>query len=109
MLTGDLLFIRSHPLLIDGHPEEWVAILERIEAMDLRTVVPGHGPVGTLADSVRVRQYIGDLLALAREAVAGGMSADDMKELPIPAVYASWDGAPTFRWNMRFLHDHVAK
>lgn len=109
MLTGDLLFIHSHPLLIDGHPEEWSAILERIETMDIQIVVPGHGPVGTLADAVHVRQYIGDLLALAREAVERGTSADEMKELPIPAAYTSWDGAGTFRWNMRFLHDYVAK
>ena len=109
MLTGDLLFVRAHPLMIDGHPADWVAILERIEAMDLQTLVPGHGPVGTLTDAAAVRRYLRDVVALARDAVARGMSADAMKELPVPAAYAAWDAAPTFRWNMQFLHDEATK
>jgi glyoxylase-like metal-dependent hydrolase (beta-lactamase superfamily II) len=42
---ADLLFIQVQPWLPDGDPEEWVRILERIEALDIATAIPGHGPL----------------------------------------------------------------
>lgn len=108
-LMGDLLFVRSHPWMAHGQPEEWIQILEHVETLDLRTLVPGHGPVGTKEDCVRVRHYIADALALAREAVRAGKSADEMTSLPVPDPYATWDGPVVFGWNMAFLHDYLSE
>src|SRR5574340_729262 len=50
---GDLLFIGVQPFLADGDPDEYLRILDRIEALDAKTLVPGHGPVGTPKDLQR--------------------------------------------------------
>ncbi|WIG61638.1 MAG: hypothetical protein OJF49_004386 [Ktedonobacterales bacterium] len=107
-VMGDLLFVKSHPWMGDGDPEEWIRILDHVETLDLRTLVPGHGPVGTLEDCARVRQYIRDSLAAVRDAMRAGTSADELIRQPVPTAYAAWDGSETYRWNMRFLHGYLS-
>jgi glyoxylase-like metal-dependent hydrolase (beta-lactamase superfamily II) len=50
VFTGDLLFVKRHPYLPDGSPDDWLRALERITALGIRTAVPGHGPVGDSTD-----------------------------------------------------------
>jgi quinoprotein relay system zinc metallohydrolase 2 len=62
--AGDLLFAGRIPV-IDGSLVGWLAVLDEIEKMDPRRIVPGHGPVGDWkTDLAAQRRY---LLALARD------------------------------------------
>src|SRR5947207_10387530 len=45
VFTGDILFAGGHPVVWAGPIANWVAALDRVLAMDVDTVVPGHGPV----------------------------------------------------------------
>lgn len=45
VFCGDLLFLRSTPLLWEGSLANWVRTLDRLLGLDARTYVPGHGPV----------------------------------------------------------------
>ncbi len=40
--TGDLLFIDRIPVM-DGSINGWLSIMENLKAMDINTVIPGHG------------------------------------------------------------------
>ena len=42
--TGDLV-VAPIPFTYDGYPTDWVEVLNRIQAMQPATIVPGHGPV----------------------------------------------------------------
>ncbi|GAC1449700.1 MAG: hypothetical protein PVSMB4_08110 [Ktedonobacterales bacterium] len=86
-----------------------VHILEQLESFDLQTLVPGHGPPGTPADLVALRQYVAALDRLAGEAVASGRSADQAATLPIPAPYDTWAYPHFFQANMRFLYGRAAQ
>ena len=46
VFTGDILFHRCTPIGWEGTFDNWIAALDRIEALDPATVVPGHGPAG---------------------------------------------------------------
>lgn len=87
---GDLLFNQAHPSLWTASPEGWITILEQIERMDLTTVVPGHGPVGTLADVSTMKRYWEELRTLADSLAKSGASADEIAKIPVPARYADW-------------------
>lgn len=104
---GDLLFARCHPWLPGGNPEEWSAILQRVERMQIDIAVPGHGPVGTLADAALLRQYIADLQALAQQAIRDGTSSEDLRQIAVPERYATWHYRSFFRKNLRFLHKRL--
>jgi len=77
VFTGDILFVGGHPIVWEGPIRNWVAALDRILAMDVETVVPGHGPIVGPAGVEEEREY---LLWLQREAKVrfdAGLSVQD--------------------------------
>ena len=106
---GDLLGVRMHPSFGQADLEQWDEILERIEALDIQTVVPGHGPVGTLADVAALREYLGDMEMLVDEAIVRGETARQITALPPPGAYASWDARTIYTDNLRHLYDLLAR
>lgn len=75
--TGDILFSHGTPIVWAGPLSNWIAACDRIEAMAPSVVVPGHGPVSSLAEVRDCREY---LTMIEREATArhaAGMSSDE--------------------------------
>ena len=96
LFTGDLVENRFFPILPDedAHGSEWIALLERMEALDVTTVVPGHGEVGELPLIGEAREYLEYVRARVNEAAANGTSLDDVKSQLEPEIrsrYAKWD------------------
>jgi cyclase len=87
---GDLLFNEAHPSLWTASPDGWITILEQIEQMDLTTVVPGHGPVGTLTTVSALKRYWEEMRSQAESLVTSGASADDIAQITVPPLYADW-------------------
>ncbi len=100
---GDLLFVRHHPYLGDGEPGELARTLARVEELEPRILVPGHGPVGDLEDLRSNRRYVEELTSLARDAVEQGRTQDEAATIPIPPAFAEWSYQRFFAANMRFL------
>ncbi len=73
--TGDILFIGGHPVVWEGPVSNWIAACERIEAMDVDAIVPGHGPLTDKAGVRRVREYLVYVSEQARARYDAGMSA----------------------------------
>lgn len=101
---GDLLVVRQHPWMGDGDPRQLARILARIEELPLDTVIPGHGPQGTLDDCAQLRAYIAAVDELARDAVRQGRRLTDLQPDALPEPFASWGGAAAFDWNIETLY-----
>jgi cyclase len=56
--TGDILFIGGTPIVWAGPLSNWIAACDLMLAMDVETVVPGHGPLTDDAGIVAVRDYL---------------------------------------------------
>jgi glyoxylase-like metal-dependent hydrolase (beta-lactamase superfamily II) len=80
LYTADLIVVGSHPWLGHGDPENWLLILDHIEALEPERIVPGHGPVGTVEDARAVRGYIESLLADPSRAAEPGWAHAGMHE-----------------------------
>lgn len=65
MFLGDLFFCGRFPWFGDCDLNGWIAALDRVLRMDLKAVIPGHGPPTSLKEVFEFR----DLLAAARTAV----------------------------------------
>ncbi len=102
LFAGDLVAVQAHPFLGAGDVEQWLATLDRFMTLDVHTVVPGHGVVGTREDVRMTRDYITEMLAQTRSALQSGRSADDVKA-HLPAQYASWGLAHVYEWNVDAL------
>ncbi len=72
--TGDILFIGGHPIIWEGPVQNWIDACDKIIAMDVETIVPGHGPITTRAGVEEVRHYLVTIRNEARRRYEAGMT-----------------------------------
>jgi glyoxylase-like metal-dependent hydrolase (beta-lactamase superfamily II) len=86
VLVGDLVEAGAAPSFEDAFPFEWPATLARVEALEARVLVPGHGAPSTHRLLAIQRQQQAHLAALCREVIAGLRTHAMAKVLsPFPA------------------------
>jgi glyoxylase-like metal-dependent hydrolase (beta-lactamase superfamily II) len=83
LFTGDLVEERCFAIFpyfppddadVDG--EKWIAVLERLEALEPAIVVPGHGEVGGVDLITTVREYLVQLRDETRACAEAGVDVD---------------------------------
>ncbi|NKC13934.1 MAG: quinoprotein relay system zinc metallohydrolase 2 [Gammaproteobacteria bacterium] len=78
LFAGDLLFVDRLPV-IDGSLKGWLAVVEKLRAVDATRAVPGHGPASVpwpeAADAQQ--RYLTRLLEGVRAVLAAGGTLDD--------------------------------
>jgi cyclase len=74
LFTGDILFNGGHPIAWAGPVSNWIDACERILAMDLEVIVPGHGPLADKAAVRELKAYFEYLYREARARHAAGMT-----------------------------------
>ncbi len=89
-------------------PDLWES-LERLQQLDYRTAIFGHGAPGTKADVYEQMGYWTDLRRAVESAIAAGMSEDEAVEsIDLPA-YADWGGYENwFKMNVRTVFRYYA-
>ncbi len=100
---GDLGFFQCQPYMVYCDPDAWVAQLEAMEAWDIETFVPGHGPVGSKVDLALQKEYIRTLDQLVARVIGEGGTVEDALRQPLPAPFDAWlpAGRVRFEANMR--------
>ena len=91
LFSGDFCFNFVTPATFDAHIGNWIRTAGRIlKTFPIKTIVPGHGPVG---DRRVLEEMVGYLKLVRREArkrFRAGMSARRAaKDIPL-GVYAGW-------------------
>ena len=115
LFTGDMLWRRVPPNLIDGSVKEWVATDADFAAMPdaaRTTYVPGHGDVADVKDVQDFRQYLLDVQRLVREGRKAGLKDDALAQEVTPklrALHPDWtisDRAASFE--VRYMDQELA-
>jgi cyclase len=70
LFAGDALFTNFHPNMRDADVEGWIKSLDKIAALDVQKIIPGHGPVSSKQDIADMKKYL-----LIFDAKAGELSA----------------------------------
>jgi glyoxylase-like metal-dependent hydrolase (beta-lactamase superfamily II) len=93
LATGDLV-VHPVPHGFGSFPQEWAAVLGKLEAMGPRILVPGHGPVQRdLAYLRLVREALEAIDAQMRAAVERGLGqAEALKALELAAFRKAFAG-----------------
>lgn len=104
---GDLLFTGCHPYLLDGNLENWLDYLRKIESLELRIVVPGHGLTGTQADIRLLESYLIFIERLARQVLEGKITLVQAAQQPVPDEFASWRLPDLFSRNLSGLYEQL--
>ena len=96
LFTGDLLWRKVAPNLIDGSVREWAATDADFAALRdaaQTTYVPGHGDVANVQDVADFRAYLFDLRRLVTEARLAGLKDDALAQAVRPklrALHPDW-------------------
>jgi cyclase len=77
VFTGDLLFRDAHPIVWEGPVANWIAACRRLLALDVETVVPGHGPISDKRALEETIGYFELLTDEARRRYEAGLSLDE--------------------------------
>ena len=110
--TGDILFSSGHPIVWEGPLRGWVGACDRILALDPAVVVPGHGPLATVAEVRRLRDHLTWLWDAVRARYEAGLGpADAAADLALDA-WADWGEAERVVVNVDAIYrelrgDHV--
>jgi len=104
VFTGDILFIEGTPILWQGPIGNWIRACERIEAMDVDVVVPGHGPITGPGGARAVREYLAYIRDEARRRFDAGLSAADAARDIALGDYAAWGDAERIAVNVDTLY-----
>jgi len=75
MWLGDIAFFYVAPWLQHSHPSKWIETCLIIESMNVNTIIPGHGPIGSKTELADMRGYIELLQKESRKRFDTGMSA----------------------------------
>jgi cyclase len=100
---GDLLFVKRLPWMADGDPVNWQLILKKwSEQTEVKTFVPGHGPV---CDKEAVKDLADYFLKMQELAASANTDSLQSRLLiqPVPAPYQKWYFNRFYEPNMKFL------
>jgi len=87
LLAGDLI-VNPITFALSGYPSEWLRTLEKIDALDVSTIVTGHGP--PLHDKALLHATMDVFRVLLREGKAAkdkGLTADQAKDAILPGLH----------------------
>jgi cyclase len=77
VFTGDTIFSEVQTWLMTSNVDQWLEALERIRALDVDYLVPGHGPVQPIDYVMTQRAVLMTWKATVADAVAKGWSREE--------------------------------
>ena len=82
LITGDL-FVNGNPWgnnLEDPHADydKWLHVLDTLISWNAKTIVPGHGELGSTSLLIQQRDFLADLLRQVRQGFQSGKSIEEL-------------------------------
>jgi cyclase len=115
LFTGDMLWRRIAPNLIDGSVKEWLATDVGFETMPdaaRTTYVPGHGDVAELSDVKDFNAYLRDLRHLVGDGRRDGLRDEALAQFVAPklkALHPDWTiGDRAAAAEIRYMEQELA-
>ncbi len=104
VFTGDILFVKGHPIVWAGPVDNWIKACDLMLGWDLETVVPGHGPITDKSGVREMRDFLVYVKAEARKRFDAGLSVSDAANDISLDMYGSWSDAERIVVNVDALY-----
>ena len=106
MHLGDVFFNRMYPFIDIGSGGSVTGIIAAVDLIipmlnEQTRIIPGHGPVGSLADLRAYRAMLATVSARMRSLIEAGKTRDEVIALKPTAEFDklwSWSFMPPERW-----------
>ncbi len=92
VFTGDMGWSKTLPNLVDATVNEWIPSLDKLMTQyPTAKFVVGHGQVATAAELREFRDYLDNLRARVKKAIADGLTLEQAKQqVALPEAYKSF-------------------
>ncbi len=95
VFTTDIVFQKKKSWLHESQPEQWIASLKKLGALDVEVVVPGHGELCTKEYLKEQSGIIEQWIEAVKSAIKKGWSAEEAGErVSCPDPYPKQAGTP---------------
>lgn len=108
LFSGDILFSQAHPIAWAGPVSNWIAACDRILALDVAVIVPGHGPLTGLDGVRELKAYFEYLYAEAGRCHAAGMTAPEAARTISMQRWADWGEAERLVVNIANIYAELS-
>jgi glyoxylase-like metal-dependent hydrolase (beta-lactamase superfamily II) len=112
VFTGDMLWRKIAPNLIDGSVKEWLATDAEFAGLGDTTFVPGHGDVANASDVKDFRAYLSDLRRLVTEGRKAKLTGDTLAQSVAPkmkSLHPDWTISDrSIAAEVRYMNDELA-
>jgi glyoxylase-like metal-dependent hydrolase (beta-lactamase superfamily II) len=108
LFAGDLAFFYAMPLC-RGDMENWVRVCDIIRDMDIETIVPGHGPLGTKRELQDMQEYLDFMVRETRAAFDEGLTREQAAQRIDIGDWAKWPEAERKEMNIATLYGMWSK
>lgn len=109
LFSGDILFNGAHPIVWVGPVSNWIAACERILAMDLDVIVPGHGPLADQGSVRELKAYFEYLYEQARVRHAEGMTSLEAARSISLDRWADWGEGERLAVNIATIYSELSE
>jgi len=93
LFAGDVGFFYVAPFAHNGHVTKWIEQVGKIQAMDVNTIVAGHGPIGGKKEMADMGEYLVAFKREARKRFDAGMKPGQAAAQITLGKYDKWIGA----------------
>jgi cyclase len=87
--------------------EGWLALLDRVAAMDVDTILPPHGDVATRADVKEMAAMLADEYATVKDAAKRGVPLDQAVKTLSFAQYKDWHNYSRLQGEIKALYELI--
>jgi cyclase len=107
LFAGDMLFNHIFPPIF-GSASGWIAAIEQVEAMDVETIVPGHGFLATKKDFGDLKQLLIELRIQVKECFNRGLSPEEATQ-EIDFAYLKWPRTERLGPNVEVIYRELSE
>jgi cyclase len=80
LLAGDVLVNQVTPSFRDARLPEWIKTLEEVQALPVKAIVPGHGPLMTKTEAAAMHQRMHNLYQGIEAGVKAGLTDSEIRK-----------------------------
>ena len=104
--VGDIGFFYVVPFAQNAHVIKWLETIDKINAMDVDTIVPGHGPIGGKKELAEMGEYFRVLMGETKKRFDAGLSPGQAAADIRLGKFDNWIGTQQIVMNVVRLYHH---
>jgi cyclase len=107
LFAGDILFNHIFPPVF-GSSAGWIAAIERLEQMDIETIVPGHGYLATKKELVDLKECLIALRSQVKDCFDRNLTPEHAtKEIDLP--YLEWPRSERLAQDVSVIYEELGR